>query len=360
VTVARALSPLGWLVFLLVSGSVAAQQSTPSPTAPAQPAQPAAEWLAKWVIDVHAGPSFDRQQAAGRASLPLTGNLEQGLVSASTFYFGAGTTLFNQSRQSTPITGLDAMLGSMWAERPRGLAVGARVERTISRRWALEVASDYSRGNLQFTGAGMSALEASRSSYESALRQTLALSQETSTAGSTLTLVDRQLATRLTVTGAFVARLRQTGRTIPYLVAGGGVMFNHGSALNALLDGHYTLGSGSYLEGSDRVWIRYDEDAHSIVGLGGAGLRQSLSRHFGIRFDVRAHVYQNSGLSLVDVTPAHFAGSVGPSLPIFNINALQFSAVRPLNGTTLSGATTFTGSGLRIQTVATAGLTIHF
>ena len=65
--------------------------------------------------------------------------------------------------------------------------------------------------------------------------------------------------------------------------------------------------------GHYRVWVRYGEDPHSIVGLGGAGVRQSLSRHAGLRFDVRAHAYKNSTVSIVDVAPARFAGSASTS-----------------------------------------------
>lgn len=347
-----------WLCVVGAPSRPAAAQPPASSTQSATPSAPTRRPL--WTIEIHAGGSFDRAQPNGSATLPVTGALVQERVSASTLLFGSAAALFNQNRQATPIVPLDTVLSSMGALRSRGVALGGRVERAITERLGIEVAGDYLRGHVAFTPALSSGVSATRASYESALGQTLALSSESSSATAVATITDRQLATRLTATASLVAHLRRSGAARPYVLAGGGVMVTHPNALVATLQGTYRLGTTSYVQATDLVSIRYAEASRSYVALGGAGAIYALSSRTGIRVDARAHVYKNSSVSLVDATATPSVQSLGPTLPIANFNALQFSAIGPMNGPPISGTPTFTGSGLRVHAVVSAGLFLRF
>lgn len=346
---------------------VAPAQTTP-PTAAAaaaaaagQPDQPRRERRGKWEIEVHGGLSVDPSHTAGTASLPTTGSSVQGLLSFTTFSFGSATTLFNQARPSSAITALDPLLTKSMFSRTSGVALGGRIYRELNPRLAIEFSGDYLRNQAAFSSSALSTLEATRGSLATALQQTLAATGQTASASATTTIADAQLATRIAVTGALVVNLSKSTRTTPYFLAGAGLMFTHDQQLNAHLSTQYQVGSGSFLAGYDRVWVRTQEDFRSITGVVGGGLKQALSRHMGVRVDGRLHLYPSSLKTLVTVTPAMTAGSSGPSLPVFNFaNGLQFSGISPLSGPPITSATSFSGSGLQPHVSLTAGFFLRF
>lgn len=343
----------------LDSGSAAAQPRQPATETPAAPTPQAARER-RWQIGAHVGPSIDQQPTTGTASLPSTGTTVGGLVSASTFYFGTGASLFNQYRSSLPIAALDQALSILPVHRNQGFSVGVRAQRALSARLAVELSGDYIRSQVRFTPDVRAALDAASSSYQSALAQTLALSPEASSASSATTVIDDQLATRLVVTGALIVRLRTSGSTIPYILGGAGMMRDDGNALSATLDGHYVLGATSYLEARDIVWMRYQEPSRSVVVLVGSGITRDVSPRVGLRADLRFHVLKNAGVTLVDVAPSRVQQSQGSPFPVLAIGGLRFDATGPLSGAPLTAAATFTGSGLRMHTAATVGLFVRF
>ncbi len=337
-----------------VAGAAAQGSASVEPA----PAAPPARTL-RWEFEVHGGLSINRNQTGGTANLPTTGTTVQGLVSVNTFAFGTGTSLFNGSRPQTSIIGLDGILSASPVTRNAGVALGGRVQRAVNDRLAIEVSGDFLRSHLAFRPSVLSGIEATRTSYGSALEHTLAQSNERSSASSVATLADRQPATRVVVTGALVRHWRHSSRTMPYVLAGGGMLFTHANALHATLAGSYRLGTTSYVTGADTVRLYVQEDSRAVVALAGAGIKQVLSRHIGFRVDARVHGYRNSLRTIVDVTPAMAAQSLGPTLPLLNVDALQFSAIAPLSQPSLT-AVTFAGSGLSAHTSVTAGLFLRF
>jgi hypothetical protein len=333
---------------------VAQGSAAPDPAVATSAARPS-----PWEVEVHGGLSMNRDQTSGIATLPTTGTTVQGLVSLNTMAFGAGTALFNSNRPSTPIVGLDGILSASPVTRNAGAALGGRVQRALNDRLAIEVSGDFLRGRLAFRPTVLSGIESTRASYATALERTLALSDEVSSASSVATIADRQLATRVVATGALVRHWRRSGRTMPYVLAGGGVMFNHANALEATVAGTYRLGITSYVTGVDTVRVHVQEDSKAIVALGGVGVKHAMSRHTGFRVDARVHAYRNSLRTVVDVTPTMAAQSLGPTLPLLNVDMLQFSAIAPLSQPSLS-AVTFAGSGLNVHTSVTAGLFLRF
>jgi hypothetical protein len=337
---------------LLGSGIAAAQPTQPD----AQDTTPVIEGAPRWEVEVFGGLSLDRDPSGGTPTIPATSSMIQGLASLSTFMFGSGTALFNQLRPATPITPLDAILGGEAITRGQSYAAGVRVYRGINDRFGIEFGGEYLGGQRTFRATTLSALESTRASFVNALGAVL----PSSTVGATTTISDRQDATRMLATGALVIKLKTSGPTIPYIVAGGGVMFNNGSFPGATVTGTYQVGSPSALYGTDSVNVSYTEDDHATIYLAGAGIKQQVSKRFGIRADARVHVFKTSLINVVDVTPAQQLSTVGAPPPIISIGTLQFSAIGPLNGGTYSSAPTFTAGGLQAQISITAGLFYRF
>ena len=335
---------------------VAGAQSNQTEPTPDQPKTPG---KAKWEFGVHAGVSRDSSQQNGTGVLPTTGTTAQGLLSVSTFYFGSGAALFNQVQPASPIVPLDPMLTKSAVARTSGVALGGHVQRSFGDRFALEAAGDYFRTNLTFTPSALSQIEATRASFTPALQSALASTSETSSVTSVASITDKQLATRVVLTGAMLADLRQTGSLIPYVLVGAGVIFNQANALAASLNGRYQFGSSSYIVGTDTVALSYVESTRQLVIVAGGGAKHMLSPRTGLRIDARVQAYKNTLASIVTVTPGRLLESTGPTLPVVSTNGIQFSAVGPLNGSSIIG-TTLAGSGIQTHLSVTAGFFMRF
>lgn len=314
---------------------------------------------AKWEIEVHGGLSRDIDSTAGSGALPATGALVQGLASLTTFYFGSGASLFNQIRPSAPIVPLDPFLTASSLERGNGLALGVRVQRALTPRFAVEFSGDQLRNPWRFRPSSLTGLEASRASFVTALERTLAGAPATSTVTSQTTINDNTMGLRLLLVGSLVANLKTSGRTIPYVLAGGGMLFNAGDRPGFNLLGSYRIDAGSYVIGRDSVAVRYEEDGSAKVFVGGGGFKRVLSRHLGVRVDGRVQLYKRSLRTLMEVFPERAMSSLEPNLPIVRVDSLQFSALGPLNGPAFSGPS-FAASGVETNVALTAGFYLRF
>ena len=321
----------------------------------------------KWDVEVHAGVSAPRNPESGSGSLPATGALVQSELSASTFYLGDGARLFNENQrvisgtQSAPvIVPLDAVLLNAMITRETGSAFGVRLQRDIKRRFAVQVDGDLSLDHLAFTPAALTAIETARASYIPALQRALSASPLTSSVTSVATVSDHRFAPQVFAAGAFVLKLRTSGRTIPYLTGGGGVVLNGGTSPSATLVGNYTLDQPAQLLGTDNVLITYDEKSMSGLGLGGGGFTHHLNAKWGVRVEAREYLYRNSGTNAVNITPTLGFQSTGRPVPVVNVGTLKFAATAPLNGQPLSTSTTFTGSGRQAHLIVSAGLLVRF
>jgi hypothetical protein len=321
----------------------------------------------KWNVEVHAGLSAPHNPAAGSGSLPSTGTLVQGQLSASTFYLGDGARLFNENQrvitgtQSAPtIVPLDAVLLSAMVTRETGSAVGVRLERDIRNRFAVQVNGDLSLDHLAFSSAALTAIEATRSSYIPAMQRALSASPLPSSVTSVATISDRHFAPQVFATGAFVVKFKTSGKTVPYLTGGGGMVLNGGSSPSATLVGNYTLNQPAQLFGTDTVVITHDEKSLIGLGLGGGGFTHDLNAKWGLRVDAREFLYPSSGTNTVNVTPTLSFQTTGQPMPVVNVGTLKFAATTPLNGQPVLPSTTFTGSGLHGNLIVSAGLFVRF
>ncbi|MEQ1911980.1 MAG: hypothetical protein ABMA15_24380 [Vicinamibacterales bacterium] len=341
---------------MLLCSRMAGAQSNQTEATPDQRETPG---KAKWEFGVHAGISRDSNQSNGTSILPTTGTTAQGLLSVSTFYFGSGAALFNQVQPATPIVALDPVLTKPSVARTSGVSLGGHIQRSFGDRFALEVTGDYLRSSLAFTPAALNQIEATRASFTSALQAALASTSETASVTSVASITEKQLATRVALTGAMLTDLRQTGRVIPYVLVGAGVIFNQPNALAASLAGRYQFGSSSYIVGTDTVALSYVESKRQLVIVAGGGVKQMLSPRTGLRMDARVQAYKNTLASIVSVTPGRSLESTGPTLPVVSTNGIQFSSTGPLNGSSSTG-TTLAGSGIRTHVTVTAGFFVRF
>lgn len=320
----------------------------------------------RWNVEVHAGISSPQNQSNGSGALPTTGTLLQGEISASTFYFGDGARLFNDNQravfgaQGPVITPLDGVLLVRMTTRKPGPAFGVRLERAIMERFAVQATGDLALDHLEYTPAALTAIETTRASYIPALQRALSASALTSSVTSVSTLTDDQRATQAFATGAFVVKLKTSGKTIPYVEGGGGVVFNGGNTPQASLVGNYTLNNPAQLLGTDTVAITYSEKSWTEVGLFGGGFTYDLTSKWGIRVDAREYLFKNTGETDIAVTPTLGFQSTGQPFPVVNVGSLKFATTAPLSGAPVSASPAFTGSGVQGHLIVSAGFFLRF
>lgn len=346
------------LMCLFAAGTARAQVASPSPSSGA-PAAANAVQPSTWEVEVHGGLSRDIDRTTGTGALPETGTVVQGLASLTTFYFGSGTGMFNQIRPSSPIVALDPVLTTASLAQANGLALGVRVQRAITPRFAVEFAGDQLRNTWQIRPSALTNLESTRASFQAGLERTLGAFSLPVTVTSQTTIRDNTMGLRLLLVGSLVTNLKTSGRTIPYVVVGGGVLFNAGRLPSVNLIGSYRVDAGSYIIGRDSVAIRYREDESAKVLVAGGGFKRVLSRHTGLRVDGRVHLYKKSLQTLLEVFPERAVGTVDPNIPIVRVDSLQFSALGPLNGVAFSGPS-FDASGVHTNVSLTAGFYLRF
>ncbi len=291
----------------------------------------------RWNVEVHAGISSMRNQSNGSGGLPTTGTLVQGEISASTFYLGDGTRLFNDNQlaifgaQTPLIVPLDGALARAMVKRQAGSSFGARLERAITDRFAVQIDGDFVLDHIAFTPEALTAIETARASWAAALQRTLSASPLPSSATSVATLTDHQRARQLVATGAFVVKLRTSGRTIPFITSGGGVVFNGGGTPEASLVGNYTLDQPAQLFGTDTVGITYSEASLKGVGLFGGGFTYDVTPKWGVRVDAREYVLKNTGETAIAITPALAFQTTGQPVPLVDAGSLKFATSAPLS-----------------------------
>ena len=312
-----------------------------------------------WEFEVHGGRTTFGGGLDGTASLPSTGALSQGIISASTLYAGTGASLFNANGVGT-IVPLDAVLTAGAVRRVPDALVGARLYRRIKGRLGLEFGGDYSTAPFGLQPSAVAAIEATRSSYQAALSSALARAGVGSDVSSVSTVVDRPTAQQLIATASVLYHLPGTTRLEPYVSAGGGVAVNYGTLPSITLAGISRLGTTAQVTYTDNVSVHFSQNSHSPIYQGAAGFKLRLTRHLGLRGDARLQLLGSSVKTSVDLSPTLALRSAGGSFPQLSAGTLRYGIAGPLTGATTIGATTFTGSGFEQRFIATGGLYLRF
>jgi hypothetical protein len=310
------------------------------------------------MIEVHAGVGFSAVATGDSGNLPPSVNLAGFRASATSFYFGQGTQLFNQNVQTRlgpaapSIVPLDPVLLGNSVAQSRAFAIGARLSRTVWRRLGAEITAESGPGDFSFTTTALAGLEATRASYQPALQRVLASASPV--AASITTLTDKQSPTQLVLTGSLVVDLREkAARLVPYVMGGAGVLSSAGDMPTATLTGLFTYGVGSWINSTDAVNIRYGLTHFTPVGVGGGGVRYAMGRQWGLRFDARAYAYRSPVQTLLNANPSTVMQSAGVPFPLINVGALQFSTTGSLSGISISAVpgTTFASTSTTTSTL---------
>ena len=312
---------------------------------------------------MHGGLGQVLSEGTGSGTLPSTGAVVQGLLSASTLLLGDGARLFNDNQtaggSTALIVPLDGVARSAAIARERSLVVGARLDRRLTDRLGVEIAGEYRRGRLAFQPDALSGIESARASAKSAVEGALSRYSTPSSVSTTVTVLDRQRATQLVATASLIVNLKESGRLMPYAALGGGVVINDATSPKAALVGTYHVGSPAQLMYTDSVALGTVEDDRVWMGVAGGGVKVAISSRWGVRFDARGNLYRNTRDQSVDVSPTLGLQSTGQPFPILTTGAVQFSPIAPLTGSPL-GATTFSGSGFQMHVVVSSGLFLRF
>ena len=341
-----------------------AQPPKPPPKPTAKPA-PKVKKDPKWAIEVFGGGGFGGGTGGDPATFPAgeTFTTEAGSPSRviPSWYYGDGAQLFNEvraqfaSRFNLTIPALLA-LDPVFAdglERGAGGTFGVRLTRTLSPRYSLEFALQFSGGSLGYDESARTAIEASRESFDAAFRGLLgSMPQVGLQVTSTANIPEAESASQTAITGALNIALSRSRRTLmPYLTAGMGWRTNNVETLSLLLRGQYQfrfLDVNAFNE-IDTVTIRTTDRHSGAIGVLGGGALYSLSPRQGLKFDARVHMGANGIESDLDATPTFAPLNPALGLPSNTNPSIQFSNT-PMFKTSLSGRTSdqrvFTGGGL--------------
>jgi hypothetical protein len=327
---------------------------------------------AQWEAGCHGGPTFSKHAKNGSAALPAAGTpltTVTGLPSrrVASWFFGDGAVLLNQvsaARGSATITALDTVLNTSTVQRQNAGSFGCHVSRQINPRYTAEFTIDDSRSQLTMSDVALAGIEASRASFISAFSAPLPAGQGGMVPVASVTAIatiDKPRGHQLLTTGVVHINLRTAGKTIPYATVGGGVVVNRGDTPSVTLIGNYRFTSppGAPNAGTlahdetDTVTVRYSIARRAFVGVVGGGIMYSVTPHWGVRLDVRAHLSSNAISNRLD---AHASVPILPSAAVRVLGAnpaVQFSASTvaspSLSGSPIDGFQTFKGSGTQVQ-----------
>ncbi len=350
-----------------------------------------------WEVEVHGGYMFAVNPTSGTSNLPNPGLPFAEVLSPSadctnlasrctraipSFYFGDGANLYNGFVTATSpfltntITPWDAVLTSSVVRRQDGGTVGGRVSYDFNRRINAELNFDYNLGDLAFTRGALLNTLATSDSWAAAWGEFVVncVVCTNGVASSTPTIINHQGAA-FEFTGGVNVNWWTTGRFIPYVSAGIGVLHTTGDVPAINLTGNFqfdslmTLGVASHTNETDSATLVTSVAGNTLVGYVGIGAKYYVTPHWGLRFDVRDHISANGISNLLSASPSVVlvpAGTggclVGAFLHSGDLQWCNDSSVgnSSLSGPAISNFRTFSGSGALHQVSVTAGLFFRF
>ena len=373
----RSLSTVTMAIVCVAVAATATAQTPPQDPARPTPAASASARPVGWEIEGYGGFSMTRLPAGGTSSLPRPG---PAITTSSpifpsrqvpSWFFGDGTTLLNgvNAEFEVPqrITPLESILATIGSDRTSGAALGLRVRRGLSPRWAAELSLDVLTGSAALTDDIRAGIETTRASYESAFQalfETGPLADPRVTATAT---VSDQSGRAIGVTGALIYRAGSIAGVEPYLTMGGGILSGAGSGSSATLTGAYSfsiLGEVPIAE-TDRVTVRFTHDT-TPVGVVGGGVRRQVSGRWGFSIDGRVFIGRNGTGVRLDAEPAVTTGAPAGFIESFTTPSIQFSndvstgRQSTLSGTPIDDFPLFKGSGIQTRVLVTVGVFTRF
>lgn len=327
-----------------------------------------AEAVAKWTFELRAGVGAATTPSGGTGQLPLPGQNIAGTHnvpvprSASSFFFGDGAAQWNSVFPDAAMQPIDAILQSPIARRTRGSVVGLTVGRQVSTRWRAEVNLDLAFQQLAVTPAAQTAMQNSIVAFAQAFPP-LGGSASATVGGTT------RAGREFSVTGGATYWLDTRGRVRKFVSVGGGALVDAEGPV-ATLAGFSQLvvplsNGQAVFSNSDHLTV-HSRDGHvRATAYVGGGFERALTARTGLRVLLRAGFAPARQTTTLDAAPS--VSRTGPSDALIFSGPSQtivFSTasapLATLSAPPIKGFQTFSGTGLRVQAILSAGYFFRF
>jgi len=335
-----------------------------------------------WEIEAHGGVLTSTNPSSGTATLPpigpdipLNGPVPTSITrQVPSWYFGDGAAILNQivgPRAPVQIAPLDPFLESRIVDRQTGGSLGVRVDRALTRRFAVEFAFDAARGPLAIRPASKPLAAASEASFPlvwTALLNIPTAGNQTVTSDAAF---DDKRGHQLITTGSLLVNLLTRSGFTPYVAVGAGYIAAGDDAPSVTLVGNYSFIfpavviaptiPQAHINQTDTVKVQAVAN-NTMTWVIGGGVKYALGDHWGVRADLRDYLNRDVLRTVVSTSPASAPG--GPSgtltfsfrqtapLIVFSTSPLTISTL----STSLNDLQTFRGRGIVNQINATAGI----
>lgn len=210
---------------------------------------------------------------------------------------------------------MDETLTHAGLQRSSGAAFGVRITRLLNDRFAVEGNVEYAHDRLGIDPSAVAAIEATKESFYTTWTSFFSAWKSSSPVRSFSVTASSEIANekagQTLVTGNLSIALKKQSRTVPYLVAGGGVVINARGRPGAELVGAYSSTSPGIITDRDHVQLRFDTDSYAPVGIAGGGIKYYLTSRWGLRLEARLQFAPNRTETIVSAMP----GGVGRCLP---------------------------------------------
>ena len=374
---------LTFLIALSIAGPTRAYaQTTRQPPKPVTkpPAKPKVKKDPKWTFDVFGGGGFGGSTGGESSEFPAgaTFTTESGFPSRAvpSWYFGDGAVLFNQVRAQfaslfnitlPQLVSLDPVFANGALDRTGGATFGVRLARKLTPRYSLEFGLQRSQGKLALSDSGLTAIEASRASFDQAFRGLLGTIPQTGLqVSSTAQIPDAVTAPQIALTAVLNIALSPGKRPLaPYVSVGAGRVTNSAETMSLSLRGSYQFrffDSNPFNE-TDSVTIRTSDSESSFIGVFGGGAMYELSPRQGLRFDLRIHVGSSGVATELDASPTVLTATPVLALPSTTNPSVQFSNTSALKSSLsgrISDQTVVAASGMDTRINLTVGYFFRF
>ena len=331
----------------------------------------------RWEIEVFGGAALPNPPSSGTAvtlppgpPLPTSSPIFPSRQ-ISSWFFGDGALLLNDVNAAFGVAArlapLETGLTTSGLDRQGEAAAGVRLRRALSSRVALEVGIDTGLSGQDLSDGIAAAAEASRQTFEAALRGLLASGPFSNVNVTATRTVNEGSARELFITAALNVHLGQLGLFEPYLTAGGGIARSIGSGARTTLEGRYRFSIlGTFpIDETDRLTLRAQRET-TPVAVVGAGLKRGLSDRWALRIDGRVLIGPGSHRVVIDAAPSSAAGSPGAFVESFTHPSVQFSndpgtgRLSSLSGPRVEDLEVFRSEGIGTRVLVTVGLAARF
>jgi hypothetical protein len=334
----------------------------------------------KWEIEVH-GSGFLKDDAnGGTNSLPTPGPSFATVVAntdsrhVSSFLFGDGNKLINQvliGQGLAPIPSLEGSIlqNRLALERQSNVGLGFRVSRYFGQKywldWTNEYDIDYDHGSFEINEKEDADSDIPLKFWVTSLESLFAnCGAACPFAVAAVKHSTREKGHAASTALTFNRDFPPLRGFVPYIGVGGGLSFSFKGTPSQEYFGHYVLANGA-IQGSDHVRVNFQVPGVAPALVIAAGAKYQLSRHWGLRMEMRNNFESHSFKTVVQAMPEFTDGGVGNAIVLSGGGAaVQFSDNQSFARSSLSlqqpQFRTFKSTGVRYEGRISGGAYYRF